>query len=104
MPLTTIHASKDCNTRFPDVTCATAVIGRLIHHVETLSITGKSHSRHEQVRFPTLLCRHALNVRYLVIPFSLPFLCAWIYEQRLGTYRALHSMRDFLERGRRSDA
>lgn len=90
IPLTTNLASKDCNTVFPNVTCATALIDRLIHHVETISTMGKSYRRHEQVQFPTRLCRHARHVRRLITPASLRCVFAWSCAPRLGTYRALH--------------
>jgi DNA replication protein DnaC len=32
---------------FPNATCATALIDRLIHHLEIISITGESYRRRE---------------------------------------------------------
>jgi DNA replication protein DnaC len=45
--LTTNLAFKDWGTVFPNATCATALIDRLIHHVEIIPITGESYRRRE---------------------------------------------------------
>ena len=45
--LTTNLAFKDWGTVFPNATCATALIDRLIHHVEIITITGESYRRRE---------------------------------------------------------
>lgn len=45
--LTTNLAFKDWGTVFPNATCATALIDRLIHHVEIITITGDSYRRRE---------------------------------------------------------
>lgn len=45
--LTTNLAFKHWDTVFPNATCATALIDRLIHHVEIISITGESYRRRE---------------------------------------------------------
>lgn len=45
--LTTNLAFKSWGTVFPNATCATALIDRLIHHVEIITITGESYRRRE---------------------------------------------------------
>ena len=45
--LTTNLAFKDWGTVFPNATCATALIDRLIHHVDIITITGESYRRRE---------------------------------------------------------
>jgi DNA replication protein DnaC len=45
--LTTNLAFKHWDTVFPNATCATALIDRLIHHREIISITGESYRRRE---------------------------------------------------------
>jgi DNA replication protein DnaC len=45
--LTTNLAFKHWDTVFPNATCATALIDRLLHHVEIISITGESYRRRE---------------------------------------------------------
>lgn len=44
---TTNLAFKNWGTVFPNATCATALIDRLIHHVEIITITGESYRRRE---------------------------------------------------------
>jgi DNA replication protein DnaC len=45
--LTTNLAFRDWNTVFPNATCATALIDRLIHHAEIIPLTGESYRRRE---------------------------------------------------------
>jgi DNA replication protein DnaC len=45
--LTTNLAFSDWNTVFPNAACATALIDRLTHHSEILSIEGESYRRRE---------------------------------------------------------
>ena len=45
--LTTNLAFKHWDTTFPNAPCATALIDRLIHHVEIISITGERYRRRE---------------------------------------------------------
>lgn len=41
--MTTTHAFKDWPTIFPNATCATALIDRVIHHADVIAIKGKSY-------------------------------------------------------------
>lgn len=45
--LTTNLAFSDWNTVFPNAACATALIDRLTHHAEILTIEGESYRRRE---------------------------------------------------------
>ena len=45
--LTTNLAFKDWGTTFPNAACVTALIDRLTHHAEIITITGESYRRRE---------------------------------------------------------
>jgi len=45
--LTTNLAFSDWPTVFPNATCATALIDRLVHHADILAIEGESYRRRE---------------------------------------------------------
>ena len=45
--LTTNLAFKDWNTIFPNASCAVALIDRLTHHAEILTIEGESYRKRE---------------------------------------------------------
>ena len=45
--LTTNLAFTDWPTVFPNATCATALIDRLVHHADVLAIKGESYRRKE---------------------------------------------------------
>jgi hypothetical protein len=84
------HDAGEGQGRLLRIACTTALIDRRVQHAETLSIVGKSDGRHEQVWFPTLLCRRALHVRRLITFVSLRRVFTWSYARQVGTYRALH--------------
>ena len=45
--LTTNLAFRDWPTIFPNATCATALIDRVVHHADVIAIQGQSYRRRE---------------------------------------------------------
>ncbi len=45
--LTTNLAFRDWPTIFPNATCATALIDRVVHHADVIAIKGESYRRRE---------------------------------------------------------